>query len=606
MARRGQRLGLLVGAAGTIAAAVVALMLVIGLRQELAGVQEALASRATELGDLRAQVAALDAQMRDAGPVAALEQRVSVLEAAAPDVSRPEQGLTARRFALVDDRGQELAVLGVDQVGFPELRLVRGSSPAHAAELRLGWTRHSPALRILDAAGNAPVFVGVTDDGPALTLNAPDDSRVGASLQVDAQGVSTLALTDQRGTPRAALQLDADGFPTLVLTDQHGASRAAFVFSPAAGADAPSLSLSRLTVRGREGLSLGFDADGPQVVLSNLDDTPRIRLGFAEGRPAISVHDATAAPRVEMAETEAIVGLRLNDAAGRERAALVSTQDTSVLRLNDAAQIRTALVSTPDSTGLVLNDAQASPRTLLSFSEENGPELTFLDEHGGKRAAFIAADTGGTLGFFDDQGTLRMLLNSLDAGGVLAFFDEHETTRVSLLSWSDRGALAFHDEHETVRAELASSPAGPALSLHDAQGTVRAALSAGTSGGVGLNLHDPQGALAGSFTVSETGRLLGLYDGEDARNVALAITASGAGLDLTDAQGAGRVHLGVVDDDPALILTDEDQEPRVIAGFDSNTLAPIFLTRDAAGNETWRSGPAAGPQSPGSSASAGT
>ena len=191
-----------------------------------------------------------------------------------------------------------------------------GPPPRTPPALALGWTQHGPGLRILDAAGNAPIFVGVTDRGPELTLNAGIEGGAGASLKVDAQGGSTLALTDQRGTPRAALQLDADGFPTLALTDQHGASRAAFALSPAAGADVPSLSLSRLTLRGREGLSLGFDADGPQVVLSNLDDTPRIRLGFAEGNPSISVHDATAAPRVEMVDTDEIVGLRVRDAAG--------------------------------------------------------------------------------------------------------------------------------------------------------------------------------------------------------------------------------------------------------------------------------------------------
>ena len=90
-----------------------------------------------------------------------------------------------------------------DQVGFPELRLVRRVSPAHAAALALGWTQRGPALRVLDAAGNAPVFVGVTDQGPALTLNAPGDSGAGASLQVDAQGASTLALTDNDGLAQA-------------------------------------------------------------------------------------------------------------------------------------------------------------------------------------------------------------------------------------------------------------------------------------------------------------------------------------------------------------------------------------------------------------------
>ena len=112
MARRGQRLGLLAAAAGAIGAAVVALVLVIGLRQEMASMRDELTSRTAEIGDLRAQITVLETQMGDAEPLEALEQRVSVLEAA-PDVSLPEQGLTARRFALVDDLGQELAVLGV-------------------------------------------------------------------------------------------------------------------------------------------------------------------------------------------------------------------------------------------------------------------------------------------------------------------------------------------------------------------------------------------------------------------------------------------------------------------------------------------------------------
>lgn len=572
MARRGKRLGLLAAAAGAIGAAVVALVLVIGLQQEMASMRDELASRTTELGNLRAQIMVLETQTGGAEPLAALEQRVSTLETAVPDVSRPGQDLTARRFALVDDQGEELAVLGVDRVGFPELRLLRGASPAHAAALALGWTEHGPALRVLDAAGNAPVFVGVTNQGPALTLNAGGEGGAGASLQVDAQGGSTLALTDNDGLAQAALTL-----------------------SPAAVTSTPSLSFSRWTVFGHERLFLGYDTNGPQVVLSNLKDAPRIRLGFDQGDPSISVHDASATPRLEMVEADEIVGLRLWNAKGQEHAALFSTQDNSALQLIDATQVRAALVGDPDGSTLVLNDAQANPRTLLYFNEEVGSALDFLNEHGSNRAVFRTLDTGGALGFLDDQGTVRTTFAFADDGGVLAFFDEHETTRVSLTSSSDAEELVFHDEHATERAVLASGPAGPALELRDAQGTIRAELGFDASGGPGLDLRDPQGALAATLSSSAAGRLLALYGGEDGRRLSLAINEGGAGLTIFDDPDTLRTHLGFLAEDLALLFMDENERARVIMGFDLNTLEPIFLTRDAEGNETWRSGPAGGP-----------
>ena len=462
MARRGQRLGLLAAAAGTIGVAVVALVLVIGLQQETARVSDALASRTAELGDLRVQVVSLENQLGDQGPAAATSTRLASLEAqlAALEGQLGDQGLaaatttrltsledrvvalenattapagvvhpviTARHFQLVDDRGQELAVLGVDQVGFPELRLVRE----------------------------------------------------------------------------------------------------------------------------RESLALGFDADGPRVVLSDLDDTPRIRLGFAEGnRPSVSVHDASAAPRVEMVDTDENIGLRLKDATGQERAALVSDHDGAALRLNDATQVR---------------------------------------------AILVGHTTGGSLSFLDDQRVLRTTLGFTDTGGVLAFFDEHETTRVSLFSTSDAGELAFRDEHATERAALVSSPAGPALNLKDAQGTLGVTLRIGDAVRV-IGVADETGNPRVTMGVMPQSAAFMLLDDQGTVRAALRRGAEGrVGLNLHNAQGAGRVHLSVVDDDPTLILTDENQKPRAIMGFDPATLAPIFHTRDAEGNETWRSGPAGNP-----------
>jgi hypothetical protein len=81
----------------------------------------------TAEGDLVARVARLERQNRSlkAGLAGIMVVLVLVTSLSVVRAASPLETVTARRFVLEDDRGQERAVLGFDAAGLPRLSFIR-------------------------------------------------------------------------------------------------------------------------------------------------------------------------------------------------------------------------------------------------------------------------------------------------------------------------------------------------------------------------------------------------------------------------------------------------------------------------------------------------
>ena len=128
--------------------------------------------------------------------------------------------LSAQGFRLMDAGGEARAVLQMEANG-PALRFMQESGPAPATGLVLGWNLNGPSLRIFDGSGKPQLFVGVTDEGPELTVNGPGlgGNDASAPLRITGDGLPHLGMVDRAGRPRAGLGLISssdDGGPGLI------------------------------------------------------------------------------------------------------------------------------------------------------------------------------------------------------------------------------------------------------------------------------------------------------------------------------------------------------------------------------------------------------
>ncbi|MCY3783930.1 MAG: hypothetical protein OXG79_09110 [Chloroflexi bacterium] len=187
--------------------------------------------------------------------------------------------------------------------------------PMLSAQGSAWWTpkAKSAVLRMFDDRGTSQVFVGVTTDGPELTVKAPgpDTNDAGASLRITESGLPHLGMVDRAGRPRAALGLVStsnDGGPGLVFLN------------------------SRETQR----LAIGSGDAGPQVFLYDANKAPRIRLGYTTSGPTVALHNASDAERLSLELNEAGAGIAINDVAGETRTGLVVTASGSSLVFLDA------------------------------------------------------------------------------------------------------------------------------------------------------------------------------------------------------------------------------------------------------------------------------
>ncbi len=141
-------------------------------------------------------------------PLGQLQDPVDAPQAAVPEVVVPEvvEELRARRLVLVDERGEERVVAGVD-------------------------AKNTARLTIHDDAGTERVRIGV-------------DARAAFAL-----------LRDEQGRKRVGMACDA--FPHLMLLDSHQKQR---IHASVGITEAPSLLF--LNQRGDFTLGMGLDADG--------------------------------------------------------------------------------------------------------------------------------------------------------------------------------------------------------------------------------------------------------------------------------------------------------------------------------------------------------
>ena len=421
MKRRLQLVGFVAVPLGAIAFAAVAFLLVVGLQQELA--------------DATARVDRLEAA------AAALEPRVLALEDASTSLDAVQPMLSAQRFRLVDDGGNERAVLQMEEDG--------------------------PSLRVLDVGGESQVFIGVTDTGPELTVNGPGlrASSARATLRLNANGLPHLELVDLEGRPRTALALSSvsgngDGF--LRFWDQDGDRR----------------------------LLVGVRDDAPEVVLGDTEDIPRAKLSAGPTGPILRLHDAAGNARGDFGLTNLDqVGVILRGDEEEQRAAfLVNPYETSLSFFGPRGEVRSVLESDDEGSALFLYDAQDGFGMSLGVSDD-GSVVGFSDETGAIRAALGFVGPGPSLEFADAEGTVRAHLSDTADATRLVLQDEQGIPRAALGISAEGEVLGLFDESGTVRTSVAHTPQGSAFEVYDARGTVRANLSF-SQGSPGFSLND--------------------------------------------------------------------------------------------------------------------
>ncbi len=275
-------LGLVVG--GAIVVAAVAITMAARLQGDLD-------SRGATARDLRARIESLEAQLIDGGPMAsatsrveALEQRLDDYEAATPalDQNGVHAEITARRFVLVDERGQTSAVLTSDDADRPSFAMRDTTDPsALEARIVLGWNR----------------------DGPALVLVDAEDRRVVLGFDAHAARVS---VTGVEGQASASLAMNNEGLPGVLLIDRAGDGRLTIGLRDVVGDARPAIALGGEKDNGS--VVIAVAEIGPRIGVLDGNGTPRAILQLADGSPELRFDDE---------EGKARAGVAFNPATGR-------------------------------------------------------------------------------------------------------------------------------------------------------------------------------------------------------------------------------------------------------------------------------------------------
>ena len=183
--------------------------------------------------------------------VAAVLCALVVMGATKPSVR--DEVICARGFALVNDQGNVVGLLGADSLGNGRLIVaLEDQSPFFSA----GATSGRGVVRVLSAAGKGLVYAGADEEGDGLLIVS---SRAGEDLiyaGVDASGNGLLTVSSPAGGDLVYAGADAlgNGLLTVDSKDPQGACTI--------GARADSLGL---VIRNKEGVGvaqLGADANG--------------------------------------------------------------------------------------------------------------------------------------------------------------------------------------------------------------------------------------------------------------------------------------------------------------------------------------------------------
>ena len=468
MKRRLQLVGSIGVPLGAIALAAVALVIMLGLQQQLA--------------DATGRVDQLEAE------AAALEPRVRALEDAPTSLDAVHPMLSAQGFRLVDASGNERAVLQMEEEG-PALRFMPEAAPLPAAGLVLGWNQDGPSLRVFDVSGKSQVFVGVTDDGPELTVNGPGLPRSSA---------------------RATLKLDSNGLPHLGMLDHEGRPRTTLALSSISGNGDGILGFSDEDGDGR--LLVGVIDDSPEVILADASDLPRMRLSAYPSGPILRLHDAGGNARADFGlNNNGTVGIALRDDEENQRAAMVvAPHETSLSFYGPQGHVRSVLKSNDSDSSLFLYDAQATFGASLGISGA-GQSLALADGEGNIRATMVVSDDGSIMGFSDEMGAVRAALGLTEFGPTLEFADAQGTVRAHLSDMADATRLVLQDEQGIPRAALAISDDGELLGLFDESGTLRTSVGH-TLEGSAFDIYDAQGTVRANLGFTSGSPALSLND----------------------------------------------------------------------------------------------
>jgi len=173
-----------------------------------------------------------------------------------------QDSVRARRFELVDDRGNVRAVLGTQNDSGAPGFLISDSAGRPRIALHVS-PDDVPALDLLDASGAPRVHVALDSDGaPMATLFGPADRPAQALVGVTSDGSAHLRLVQPSGRTRLFLSLQPDGTPYFSLMDAEGQPK----LSLALPAGNPALLMLDADGRPRAVMSVTSE-DGPQFVV---------------------------------------------------------------------------------------------------------------------------------------------------------------------------------------------------------------------------------------------------------------------------------------------------------------------------------------------------
>jgi len=173
-----------------------------------------------------------------------------------------QDSVRARRFELVDERGNVRAVLGTQSENGAPGFLVSDSAGRPRIALHVS-PEDVPAFDLLDASGAPRVHVALDAEGaPVVTLFGPSERATQALLAVGADGSAHLRLVEPSGRTRLFLSLQPDGTPYFSLMDPDGQPK----LSLALPGGNPALLMLDGKGRPRAVMSVTRE-DGPQFVV---------------------------------------------------------------------------------------------------------------------------------------------------------------------------------------------------------------------------------------------------------------------------------------------------------------------------------------------------
>jgi hypothetical protein len=177
-----------------------------------------------------------------------------------------QDSVRARRFELVDERGNVRAVLGTQNDSGAPGFLVSDSAGRPRIALHVS-AEDTPAFDLLDASGAPRVHVALDAEGaPVVTLFGPTERPAQALLGVGSDGSAHLRLVQPDGRTRLFFSLQPDGTPYFSLMDPEGRPK----LSLALPGGNPALLMLDAEGRPRAVMSVTRE-DGPQFVVLSPD-----------------------------------------------------------------------------------------------------------------------------------------------------------------------------------------------------------------------------------------------------------------------------------------------------------------------------------------------